>query len=700
MMEFIRLKQGIRSGVVAVATAMLSAGSAMSQVTEIDSSAWDGYLDYAYVYASADSDALRARLAQYGDEAGMTLDEYVTLNTSGRELDWESMEENERRRLAVAYLLQYLSTREPMLLDKSVEAVSGFEDTGRHEKLYWYRYIHAHRALEKGSGSDFTHEILQLWIDVVVPLESPYETLQALSLSQSANSGFASALPYVFENVSRMILLRSQEMGVHRDLDPLASVVRMLAQSRVGAHPDVIPLAASSKGYLDRIIARLDGAESDGGSLTFTLVLFEAGKYHDQARSLLASEGLSAETIKAIGVASGAYQTALNRAQTLQGQGAVYARVLRQLGEVWAAKQRLGVDPYVEMPFSIEGAMRVYRELFERGQDGQWARLGFRSNGHESYVLSLQTLWEEIQEASLNAADYYVTRGLAEKARQDDHATSAARTYLAYLSFFDRFASQAGAEYVPDSAYFAAYEAAKGFGDSVLVYSAANPTATEIDFAVNRYLQALEVFPFDRHLWSALAGALERQGRSNQYLSKVRPIADSSARSRHVDAWIAAKEPGTEALSIMRRAMSDELAVMYLGFANGAELGELEQSVIDLQERRAGVERELVALGASPASAKASASGEDAPPASIGESASAAGAARKESVVERAERNRKISEKQALLSKLDRQLSSRLRALPLFKATLDTDDLMMQLRSQRSYPVHTLLRRMYYEGRP
>jgi hypothetical protein len=347
------------------------------------------------------------------------------------------------------------------------------------------------------------------------------------------------------------------------------------------------------------------------------------------------------------------------------------------------------------MPFSIEGAMRVYRDLFEQGQDGRWTRLGFRSNGYESYVLSLQTLWEEIQEASLNAADYYVTRGMAEKARQDDHATSAARTYLAYLSFFDQFASQAGAEYVPDSAYFAAYEAAKGYGDSVLVYSAANPTVTEIEFVVNRYIQALEIFPFDRHLWPALAGALERQGRSNQYLSKVRPIADSSARSRHVDAWIAANEPGTEALSIMRSAMSDELAVMYLGFANGAELAELEQSVVDLQERRAGVERELITLGAAPASA----TGEDTPPASIGQSASAGGAVEKESVVARAERNRKIGEKQALLTKLDKQLSSRMRALPLFKATLGTDDLMLQLRSQRSYPVHTLLRRMYYEGR-
>ena len=36
-------------------------------------SAWDGYLDYAYVYSSADSKALTERLTAYGNEAGISL---------------------------------------------------------------------------------------------------------------------------------------------------------------------------------------------------------------------------------------------------------------------------------------------------------------------------------------------------------------------------------------------------------------------------------------------------------------------------------------------------------------------------------------------------------------------------------------------------------------------------------------------------
>jgi hypothetical protein len=395
------MKRVIRGRIGTVALVGLCAlawvGLAKAEVDGVDTSRWDAYLDFAYVYVSADAQSLGARLGQYGTEAGMTLDEYVTLVKAGGRVDYEEMEEAQVKRLAIAQLLQYLSTREPLALEGSVDTISTFDDQqGRHENLFWVHYIHAHRALEKGNSTDFTRRILKLWIDVVVPLESPYETLQALSLSQSANSGFVSAMPYLFENISRMVLIRSQEMGIHRDLDPLAAIVRMLADGRLGAHPDIIPPEASSKDYLDRIIARLDGPESDGGSLTFTLVLFEAGKYHDEARALLASEGLSAETVKAVGVTSGAYQLALNQALTLQGQSAVYVRVLRQLGEVWAAKQRLGVDPYVEQPFTIEGAIRVYKELQEEGQGDDWARIGFRRTGFESYVLAMRTLWEEI----------------------------------------------------------------------------------------------------------------------------------------------------------------------------------------------------------------------------------------------------------------------------------------------------------------
>ena len=84
-------------------------------------------------------------------------------------------------------------------------------------------------------------------------------------------------------------------------------------------------------------------------------------------------------------------------------------------------------------------------------------------------------LWAEIQEASLNAADYYLQRSTENPARTDEHVRNAARIYSRYLALFQQFATSEGKHGVPDSAYFAAYEAARGFGEAFLIY-AANPS--------------------------------------------------------------------------------------------------------------------------------------------------------------------------------------------------------------------------------
>lgn len=661
---------------------------------------WAGYLDYAYVYSSADGAALRARLAQYGREAGLSLEEWIARH---REPVGEP-DETAIRRFAVANLLHYLAAGEPRSLGTAVDAIGELEDRlSRHENRYWFRYILAHRALEKGHAADFVGELLDLWLDVVVPLETPYEALHTLSLSESPNSGFVSALPFLYENVARMILLRSQEMGLDSGLDPLGALVRLLGDGRIGAHPEVIPPEASSAEYLQRIIERLDGPESDGGSLTFTLALFEASKYHDTARSLLASEGLGEATIRAIRIASGAYETALNRADTVQGEAAVYTRVLRQIGEVYAAKQRLGVDPEVETPFSIEGAIRVYEKL--RDEPEAWAERGYASTGRQSYVEAMQRLWEEIQETILNGGDYYLTRAVAAPPQADRHARNAARLFARYLSFFLQFATGEGQEGVPDSAYFAAFEAARGVGDAFLAY-AQSPSPAEIDLGARRYLTALEVFPFDPTLWSAFTEALGRMGRQNGYLELVRPVAESVTRSRSVQTWIDNREPGAERIATLRRALADGQVLMYLGFAEAAGVGQIEQSLADLRSEREATSARLHELsqrrarldprtrGPVPAApdegSGAPSTGAEAQPASESPVARAR---------ELAELDRRIAEESGRLERIEDQIEARSRALPLFKAALEADGLIDELRAQRDHPVHTLLRRMYYEVR-
>ncbi len=668
---------------------------APSAPADTETDAWAGYLDFAYVYSSAEPEALAARLRDYAKETKMTLADYVTRRLEPAATDGDDADEVATRRLAIAHLLQYLSSGDSGALEASVTTVRRLEGRlGRHENRYWYYYILAQRALEKGHRFDFVGDVLSLWLGVVVPLEAPYETLDTLSLTESPNSGFAAALPYIYENVARLTLIRSQQMGLDRDLDPLGAIVRLLADGRVGGHPEVIPVAASSKEYLARIIERLNGPESDAGSLTFTLALFEATKLHDTARGLLASEGLSPKTIEAMRLASGAYQTALDRADTVQGQCAVYRRVLRQLGEVYAAKQRLGVDPELEIPFTIEGAIEVYAKLALAGEDG-WQDLGYRANGREAYVTAMRGLWEEIQETILNAATYYLARSQQAPNLADENAQHAARLYERYLSFFERFATADQRGGVPDSAYFAAHEAAKGEGDAYLVY-ATHPLPEAVELATRRYRSALTIFPFDRKLYPALTGALERQGREPEYMELVRPVAAWVARSRSVDNWIAKAEAGAETIATMRRALSDSLVIMYLGFGEDAGIEQLEQSVRDLRAEREGLATQLAELererGAEPGAPRGvEVAGPAAPAPDDG--APAPGP------LAYSELTRQTGLLKGQIGKLDSQIEARSRALPLFKASLATGDLTGELRANRSHPLHALLRRMYHEKR-
>jgi ActR/RegA family two-component response regulator len=650
---------------------------------------WPTYLDYAYVYLSAEPDQLKARLAQYGKDAHIRLEDYVRKDFGPGAVNDGSDEETRLRRAAIAELLIYLSSGEPDHLDKSVDRVRELEDRlTRHENRYWYHTILAYHALERGQRFDFVAEMLDLWLNVVVPLETPYETLQTLSLGDTPNSGFVAALPYIYENVARMVLIRSQRMGVDRDLDPLGAIVRLLADGRVGAHPDVIPVALSSREYVERIASRLDGPESDVGSLTFTLALFEATKLHEQARALLAEKGFGEETVKAMRVASGAYEKALARASTLQGQATVYSRVLRQLGESYAARQRLGVDPDFETSFTIEGAIEVYDELYRAGKEGDFVSLGFLNR--ESYLLALHHLWEEIQETSLNAADYYLTRAAEKPALAHEMSRSAARVHSRLLAFFHTYATREARDAVPDSAYFAAYEAARGTGDALVAFAPADVTPAELALAVQRYVDALRLFPFERRGYVALTAALAKQGRESEYLDLARPVAESVTRSRQIEEWIDRKEPGANTVAAMRRALSDSQALVYLGFAESSNADALAAGVSDVKGKRAQLNSRLDALALK---REEVARGGDVPASAADDAPSNL------SEVELGEIAREIEDGKRELAKMDAQVSARTRALPLYQATLGGDDLADALRQRRDHPMHALLRRMYHEQR-
>jgi len=679
---------------VALAALSLTLWIAALPSRAAESEKWSGYLDYAYVYCSAEPDALRKRLDEYGKEAGIKLEDYAAVSLGGAAAKSAQDPDTVVRRAAIARLLLYLARGDEDQLDQSVEQVQKLSThLERNENGWWYHYILANRALEHGQRFEFVGELLDLWLHVIVPLETPYETLQTLSLSDAPHSGFVSALPYLYENLARLILIRSQQMSMHDGLDPLGAIVRMLADGRVGAHPDVIPAELSSRDYVRRIVTRLDGTESDAGSLSFTLALFEATKYHDMARARLADKGLDGETVKALHVASGAYEAAFNQAVTLQGKAAVYTRVLRELGEVYAAKQRLGVDPDVETSFSVESAIEIYGQLAEADRDPKAS--GFRSR--EVYVAAMHALWEEIQETSLNAADYYLTRAVQKPHLAADHAHSAARIYARLLAFFQRYAANENRDTVPDSAYFAAYEAARGYGDSLASYAGGNLTRAELEQSAQRYVAALRLFPFDRALWPALTASLERIGRENDFLDLARPVAEAVTTSRAVDAWIASKEPGADKIAAMRSALADSQVLVYLGFAEENTIEELQNSLTDLRTKREQAAKQLASLTTRREKmGRMSAAPPAAPDPS---SVEAAGTGHSVDSAEVEDLDAQIAQARANLVRVEKQISARTTALPVFKATIGTEKLADELRARRDHPVHKLLRRMYYETR-
>ncbi len=680
-----------RAALYALAIGAL-AGLVSSPETAFSAGTWDDYLDYAYVYVSADAETLQTRLDEYARETGLTLADHIA-----ERLEPGPATEPTTRRRAVAELLLYLAERDSARLDAAARAAQKLEGRlGRHENRFWYHTIHAHQGLRYGDPEVFSREVFDLWFHVIVPLETIYETHQTLSLDRSSRATFVAALPYLYENVARLVLARSQATGLMHDLDSLAAVVRFLHDGRVGAHPDVVSPELSSREYLDRIVTRLDGPESDGGSLTFTLALFGAVQQHEEARALLASNGLDPETQEALRLSIGAYERALRQADTLQGQSAVYRRVLRQVGELYAAKQRLGTNPEIDIPFSIERAMDIYGEL-ERDRVENWERHGYRDHSRADYLAAMRGLWEEIQEASFNAAEFYLTRGSQGGRAAEAQLRDAVGHYSRYVAFFDRYAAAGPHEGVPDSAYFARYWATRGIGDAVLHTAGGNPTTPQVGHALDRYRDALAVFPFDAGLWSSLALGLERQGREDDYLTVAQPIAERVERSRAVEDWIRQQREASGELNAFRMALSDDLALMYLGFADRDSLPELEQALDELLEKRDALkaqrdglqarldqlnEQREAAFGAVPAEPS-----QELPPVSAPQPG------------EIAKLNARIAELEGAEQRVAHQIEARSRALPRFKQVLDQPEhLGHEMAVRRDHPVHALVRRMYFES--
>ncbi len=664
---------------------------------------WDDYLDHAYVFSAADVDDLRGLLSRTTGEVGRSLAEYHAETFPALMARKAPMTEIQIRRKAIAELLLHRTGDLPGGLEAAIESMEALKDRlDRHENRYWYHTIHAHQALQSGNADAFTDQVLTLWLEVVTPLEVPFETYKTLALTENGNAGFVRTLPHLYESISRLILVQSQTAALDGDIDSLAAILRILTDERVGADPDAIPTESTSKDFLDHVVARLDGPESDGGSLSYTLALVAAERAHQIARTRLVEDGFSPVANASIRESVSAYQRAMRSANTLQGQVAIYTRALRQLGEVFASGERLGEEIKVDIPFSVDRAIELY-ETLHASKDAGWERHGYVDQGREAYVTAMQGLWSEIQDASFNAASYYMSRRDASGEMQDESIVHAINHYSRYLHAFHQFEGDETGESLPNAAYFGAYQAARGIGDGVLFFSDGDASTDQLEEAISRYSAALAYFPFDRELWATLAVALQRSGRESDFLAVARPIAHRVVHSRHLDRWIANQADRASVLTAFRRAFTNDRSLVYFGFADETKIDELESEFARLRERRAEITQAIASTRTernglterrrAAHRLAAEASGENqspAPPrvASAGRSSESHTIAKLGLDLERLSSNGE---------RLEAQIDAIEESLPIFKATLGHEDLAWELGSQRDHPVHELLRRFAEE---
>ncbi len=692
----LRASGGLAWALVAYAVAVPSAAIAAE-------ARFDDYLDHAYVYSAADVEDLRALVTRAENAVGTRLAEYHAETFAARAGRGPLESELEIRRKAIAELILYRTGELPNGLEQAAATIETLADRlDRHENRYWFHSIHAHQALAAGDASAFVDAVLALWLSVITPLEVPFETYRTLALTENGNAGFVRTLPHLYESVARLVLIHSQSEALDGDIDPLAAIVRVLADERVGADPETVPVESSSKDFLDHLVARLDGPESDGGSLSYTLALVSAERAHQLARARLAEQGFSDAALAALRDSVAAYQRAMRAANTLQGQVAIYSRALRQQSEVFATGERTKSRIDLDIPFSIDRGIELY-EALHAGRAGGWERLGYLDQGRDAYVAAMQGLWAEIQDATFNAARYYMSVE-NEAGRIDDEAiVHAINHYSRYLHAFHRFSGDASGEALPDAAYFGAYQAARGIGDGVLFFSAGDASPDQIEEAIRQYRTALAYFPFDRALWGTLAVALQRSGREADFLAVAQPLAGRVVHSRHLDRWIGNQAAQADVLEKFRRAFANDRSLVYFGFADESRIGALEAEFARLASERAKIARSIAATRTQrdPLATKrreamrvaAEVSGENdlpAPP------RVAAGARSPEShAIEKLARDLDSLDFQE--ERLDARIAAIEEALPIFKATLGHEDLIRELAMQRDHPLHGLLRRLAAE---
>ena len=576
---------------------ILFSGSAFAQ-TDADQSKWDLYLDHGYELTYWDEEELGAWIAEREKEFGQSLSRFaddwhkkikdppsvtVPVTSGGNEF---SHPEQVYRRLAVAELFLYLSTKEKKRLDESIRAIELLKSKFEKPEIgFWYNFIHAHEAISHNdfgiekSAKLFAENIFRIWLDVILPLEEAHAILNIPSIPISVRD-FSFSLPYLYENLADIILNKAIIQCELSNLGSLGAVIRSLNER-----------LSDQKGYAEKvnvIVNRMSGPKSDNNHLNYTVVFLEAEEHRFDVQTQLNEREPTAAVEEAYKKSLHYYNLAYEWAHTSQGRAAVISDYLDLVSFTYSRlpeRNALKDSSFFASlslhngNLSIQKAINLFEELASpENRNSAWKKQGF--SDFKAYKVSMHSLWNSIVELSLWSA-YYHEKGISWKYIEHYYElVNLSQVDLQlYLKFFERNLNDGHMDLIPDNAYFNAAEAAAKLSNLYYKLAPYSSGMTYYYRAFARLLEYVEIFPYNPEAIIELARQLNEMGKPGLYVEYVLPLAERVKKTPSIRAWknIHGTDPFIESLEKLQKVMPEIMlkanTLIYLQ-GNGVEIAQ------------------------------------------------------------------------------------------------------------------------------
>jgi hypothetical protein len=418
------------------------------------------------------------------------------------------------------------------------------------EIAYWTGFGATLQALESRDSARFAAQVYGIWNNAVAFME------QAELAPGGTAAGSDRRSVFYYRNLVNLVVNRAIIDSHLADLSALGPLFFMLEQR------DFDEREGDGR-YFTTLVKRIcDGMrapDSDRYRLNFTVAVIEAKRLQQLATGRLDTEHMTPEVQRLFQRVRSFNDYAMQWAESSRSSGAVNV-ITDSLDLTSFAIQRLGDNRqspafgYFSMYPSHDGsvtilkAMAMFNDLAPLTEGG-WEKAGYASR--ELYLKSLHRLWRAIMELSLWTGDYYLS-GLNNASQQQaifELATPLQVALNSYLDFLDAQKSRGFADTIPDSAWFAAAEAAEKLAYAYQKTAAYTTDSSAYNLWFQHRLQATELFPFDAGEIARTAATLRRDGRFNLFLDYYTPLGARLRDSAAVRKWLDG-EKGEQAAAI------------------------------------------------------------------------------------------------------------------------------------------------------